>query len=51
MQELVPNSRLQQIETELEELATISARLFRRAGELLAEVKNSKLYRDAGYRT
>ncbi len=51
MQELVSNNRLQEIESELEDLATISARLFQRAGQLLAEVRDSKLYKDAGYST
>lgn len=49
MQNPIQNDRLQEIELELENLATIATRLFRRAGELLAEIRDKKLYRDAGY--
>jgi site-specific DNA-adenine methylase len=49
MQNSIQNARLQEIELELEDLATIATRLFRRAGELLAEIRDKKLYRDAGY--
>ena len=49
MQNPIQNARLQEIELELEDLATIATRLFRRAGELLAEIRDKKLYRDAGY--
>ena len=49
MQNPIRNDRLQEIELELEDLATIATRLFRRAGELLAEIRDKKLYRDAGY--
>ena len=49
MQNPIQHDRLQEIELELEDLATIATRLFRRAGELLAEIRDKKLYRDAGY--
>ena len=49
MQNSIQNARLQEIELELEDLATIATRLFRRAGELLAEIRDKKLYRDANY--
>jgi site-specific DNA-adenine methylase len=51
MPDLIQNSRLQEIESELEELATIATRLFRRAGGLLAEIRDKKLYRDGRYPT
>ncbi|HEY9781395.1 MAG TPA: DNA adenine methylase [Leptolyngbyaceae cyanobacterium] len=49
MQNPIRNDRLQEIESELEDLATIATRLFRGAGKLLAEIRDKKLYRDAGY--
>lgn len=49
MTDLVGTARLFEIESELDDLTTIVTRCFRRAGELLAEIRDGKLYRDAGY--